>query len=44
MARPVEVTVNDTIFLITPMDAFEALEVFGDLQKDLLPAVGSCCL
>ncbi|WP_406611915.1 phage tail assembly chaperone [Alcaligenes aquatilis] len=40
MARPVEVTVNDTIFLITPMDAFEALEVFGDLQKDLLPAVG----
>ncbi len=40
MARPVEDVVNDTIFLITPMDAFEALEVFGDLQKDLLPAIG----
>jgi len=40
MTRPVEVTVNDTAFFITPMDAFEALEVFGDLQKDLLPAIG----
>ncbi|HRL22802.1 MAG TPA: hypothetical protein PLP85_13625 [Alcaligenes sp.] len=40
MARPVEVKVNESTFFITPMDAFEALEVFGDLQKDLLPAIG----
>lgn len=40
MARPIEVTINETTFLITPMDAFQALEVFGDLQKDLLPAIG----
>lgn len=40
MARPIEVTINETTFFITPMDAFQALEVFGDLQKDLLPAIG----
>lgn len=40
MAKPVEVVVNETTFFITPMDAFEALAVFGDLQKDVLPAVG----
>ncbi|TFL14220.1 hypothetical protein CSC67_08695 [Pusillimonas caeni] len=40
MVKPVEVTVNETVFFITPMDAFEALAVFGDLQKDILPAVG----
>lgn len=40
MAKPVEVMVNDTVFFITPMDAYEALAVFGDLQKDVLPAVG----
>jgi hypothetical protein len=40
MAKPIEVTVNGTVFFITPMDAFEALAVFGDLQKDILPAVG----
>lgn len=40
MAKPIEVVINDTTFFITPMDAFEALAVFGDLQKDVLPAVG----
>lgn len=40
MAKPIEVEVNGTVFFITPMDAFEALAVFGDLQKDILPAVG----
>lgn len=40
MTKPIEVTVNGTVFFITPMDAFEALAVFGDLQKDILPAIG----
>ena len=38
--KPTEVTINDTAFLIQPLDAFEALAVFGDLQKDILPAAG----
>ena len=38
--KPTEVTNNDTAFLIQPLDAFEALAVFGDLQKDILPAAG----
>lgn len=38
--KPVEVTVNGTAFLIQRMDAFEALAAFGDLQKDILPAIG----
>ncbi|WP_237173044.1 phage tail assembly chaperone [Paracandidimonas lactea] len=40
MAKPIEVTVGETLFFVTPMDAFEALAAFGDLQKDLLPALG----
>lgn len=38
--KPTEVTINETAFLIQPLDAFEALAVFGDLQKDILPAAG----
>ncbi|MGB3276111.1 MAG: hypothetical protein WBA82_07980 [Castellaniella sp.] len=40
MAKPIEVTVSGTAFLIQPLDAFEALAIFGDLQKDILPAAG----
>jgi len=40
MAKPIEVTVGETVFFITPMDAFDALAAFGDLQKDILPALG----
>lgn len=38
--KPTEVVVNETSFLVHPLDAFDALAVFGDLQKDILPAVG----
>src|SRR5690606_40485622 len=38
--KPTIVTINDTAFLIQPLDAFEALAVFADLQKDILPAAG----
>lgn len=38
--KPTEVTVDETAFLIQPLDAFEALAIFGDLQKDILPAAG----
>lgn len=38
--KPTEVVINDTVFLISRMDAFDALAAFGDLQKDVLPAVG----
>jgi len=40
LIKPTEVTINETTFLIQPLDAFEALAVFGDLQKDILPAAG----
>lgn len=35
-----EVTINGNIFYIDRLNAFKQLEVFGDLQKDLLPALG----
>lgn len=38
--KPVEVIVNDVTFIIHRMDAFDALAAFGDLQKDILPAIG----
>lgn len=41
MAKPVEVQIGSRKYLITKMDAFTALAVFGDLQKEILPAVGS---
>lgn len=40
MQKPTEVTVGDTVYLIQPLDAFTALSIFGDLQKDILPAAG----
>lgn len=40
MAKAEEVTVGGTLFVIHPLNAFDALEIFGDLQKELLPAVG----
>ncbi|CAP41321.1 phage tail assembly chaperone [Bordetella petrii] len=40
MARPHEITIGDTKFYIQRFDAFEALEIFGDLQRDILPAAG----
>ena len=41
MSQTVEIKVGDTTFFITKMNAFEALPVFGDLQKELLPALGA---
>lgn len=38
--KPVEIEVDGTVFYVSRMDAFEALAAFGDLQKDVLPAVG----
>lgn len=35
-----QVTINDTTFYIRKMNAFEGLKVFGDLQKEVLPALG----
>lgn len=40
MAKAVEVMIGDTLFVVHPFNAFEALEIFGDLQKELLPAFG----
>lgn len=39
--KPIEIEVAGVTFYYDRMDAFEALEVFGDLQKDLLPALGN---
>ncbi|WP_454691128.1 phage tail assembly chaperone [Achromobacter aloeverae] len=33
--------IGNTVFYITRFDPFKALEVFADLQRELLPAVGS---
>ena len=40
MGKSTEVRIGDTLFIVHPLNAFEALEVFGDLQKELLPALG----
>lgn len=40
MARHHEVKIGETIFRITRFDPFTALALFGDLQRDVLPAVG----
>ncbi|HEX3161159.1 MAG TPA: hypothetical protein VHQ92_01150 [Pseudolabrys sp.] len=34
------ITIGDTAFYIRKMDPFAALKVFGDLQRDILPAAG----
>jgi hypothetical protein len=34
------VDINGIKFRITPFDAFRQLEMFGDLQKEILPSVG----
>lgn len=36
----VPVHIKDNIFRITPFDAFAQLRMFGDLQKEILPAIG----
>ena len=41
MRKPKTVTIGSRTFGIVKMDAFSALEVFGDLQKELLPALGA---
>ncbi|OAM31674.1 hypothetical protein A7P96_05155 [Eikenella sp. NML03-A-027] len=41
MRKPKIVSIGEHKFGISRMDAFTALEVFGDLQKELLPALGS---
>lgn len=41
MAREKIVTIGNYDFKIRRLDAFTALEVFGDLQKELLPAIGT---
>lgn len=40
MRKPKIVAIGGYKFGIARMDAFSALEVFGDLQKELLPALG----
>lgn len=35
-----QVTIGETEYFIQRMDPFTALRVFGDLQRDILPAVG----
>ena len=38
--QTIETKVGKNTFFITKLNAFEALPVFGDLQKELLPALG----
>lgn len=38
--KPIQIEAAGTTFYYDRMDAFEALEVFGDLQKDVLPSIG----
>lgn len=40
MSRQVTVTIKENVFRITPFDAFRQLALFGDLQREILPAVG----
>ncbi|GAB1578672.1 phage tail assembly chaperone [Bordetella petrii] len=40
MSKPYEVTIGRTTYYIRRFDAFSALELFGDLQRDILPAAG----
>ncbi|MBY4945413.1 hypothetical protein K6V92_02085 [Cupriavidus respiraculi] len=40
MSRATNVTIGDAEFMIRKMDPFLALRIFGDLQRDILPAVG----
>lgn len=35
------VTVGDVKFYIRPFDAFDQLEMFGDLQREVLPSIGA---
>lgn len=39
--QTIETKVGKNTFFITKLNAFEALPVFGDLQKELLPALGA---
>ena len=41
MSQTVEIKVGKNTFFVTKLNAFEALPVFGDLQKELLPALGA---
>lgn len=38
--KPTEVTIDGVVFLIRPFDPFTQLQLFGDLQREILPAVG----
>lgn len=40
MRKPNIVTIGDNEYRITAFDAFRQLKLFGDLQKEVLPAVG----
>lgn len=40
MNRVLTVKIGDTEFIIRKIDPFLALQIFGDLQRDILPAVG----
>lgn len=40
MSRTTEVTIGETVFFIRQFDAFTQLRLFGDLQKEILPALG----
>jgi len=44
MAKPYEVAIGDVTFYIQRFDPFTALELFGDLQRDVLPAAGSAAV
>lgn len=37
---PVKKQIGDVTFRITPFDPFKQLQLFGNLQKEILPAVG----
>lgn len=37
---PEKVSIGDRDYYITRLDPFTALQVFGDLQKEVLPAIG----
>jgi hypothetical protein len=40
MSLVTNVTIGDAEFMVRKIDPFVALRIFGDLQRDILPAVG----
>lgn len=40
MSKATEVVIGSTTYIIRPFDAFTQLRLFGDLQREILPAMG----